>query len=134
MAESADRSGTDRRSEGRFLPTPEFQLVLKPAGLGGLLGRSEVHHWADVSEGGLQAIISGEARPGDMFRAKIVNRRTGKEQPVSLAAKHVVGSKRYPGSSVVGFRFVDPSPQLRAFVVQTFGRNPAPPRAFTSGS
>jgi hypothetical protein len=132
MAESASQTGTERRTEGRFLPTPEFELILKPSGLSGLLGGNPVQHWSDVSEGGLQAIISRKTRPGDVFKARIVQKNSGKEYAVPVSAKHISESQRYPGSFVVGFRFVDPPAQLRSFIVQSFGRNPAPPRAFSS--
>ena len=105
-----------RRMHYRFVPPAACELILKPRGFAGLLSRNLVRLWLDVSEGGCRAILEGTYKHDDELTFKIHDRKLKETFEVGALVRHAKPSQKYPGSMLVGFKFVNPSPFLRTYI------------------
>ena len=117
----------DRRGHERYIPPLECDLSLKPTGLGGFLIGNVLKHWLEISPDGLRAVVSRKLRRGDLMEARIAVKPRREVFTVQVVARHVSKSQKYPGSFVVGLRFVDPPDALRACIREDLCRFPAAP-------
>jgi hypothetical protein len=121
--EGADRES--RRSCARFVPPPDCTLTVKPRGLRGLISGNAVVLWVDVSEGGLRAVLHGAFKPGDSVEGKMAHPTLDKKISFEAQVRHARSSEKYPGCTLAGLKFVEPSALLVAFIREVLGRNPS---------
>jgi hypothetical protein len=128
-SEAAPESGPDpeRRGDDRYVPPSGCELALRRRGLWGLLHGNVVCHWLEIAPGGLRAVVSRKVRRGDVLEARISIKLRRQSFAARVVAHHVSESHKYPGSFVAGFRFVDPSDELRACIREELCRFPAAP-------
>lgn len=124
MGTSDNSVGPERRVGVRFPPPSGSELVLKPLGLGGLFIGNLAQKWVDVSEGGLKAVVSHQAFPGEMLVARIIYKPSGQAFMVNVCTKHISDYRNPPGLSAVGFSFVDPTSALRSCIRGSISKFP----------
>jgi hypothetical protein len=122
--EKPDLGGRNRRLRVRFAPPPETGLTLKPLGFRGLLRSNVLRLWVDVSEGGFRCIVQGTAEVGDLFHGKVEHPELAARLDFRAMVRHARPAERFPGCSLVGVRFEDPSVMLQAFIREILGRAP----------
>jgi hypothetical protein len=115
----------ERRGYGRYVPPFQAELSLRMAGLPGLLIGNMVRFWLEISEGGVRAIVSRKLAPRRVLKARIFHKSSGRSFDVGVSVRHVSQSHKYPGAFVVGFRFVEPSPDFMRWVRESLCLFPA---------
>jgi hypothetical protein len=115
---------TEARRHGRYLPGRDAVLALRARGMGGLLRGDRVRVWLDISEGGLRAVLSGAIDAEAALDGSITVEGTGEAWPFEAVVKHVRGAPRHPGCVLAGCAFVDPSPELLAFIRGSLAARP----------
>ncbi len=120
-------ANAERRGDERYIPPLDCELVLRPSGLGGFLIGNVVKHWLEISPNGLRAVVSRKLLHGDLLEARIAIKARREVFTAQVLARHVSESQKYPGSFVVGFKFVVLSDAARTCMKQDLCRFPAAP-------
>lgn len=107
---------TQRRLHTRFVPPESGELILKEPGVMGFLQTNRIRLWLDVSEGGCRAIVAGQYERAELFQLWIAHPDLPERLGVTAEVRHVKPARKYSGHQLVGFKFVDPSPELRVFI------------------
>jgi hypothetical protein len=111
-----------RRSAIRFVPPLDCEVTLKPAGLKGLLSANIVRLWVDVSEGGIRAIVQGTFEAGDVLQGKLTHPELEDKLEFQGVVRHGRPSDKFPGCTLIGLRFEEPSKLFQAFIRDVLGR------------
>jgi hypothetical protein len=111
-----------RRSAIRFVPPLDCEVTLKPSGLKGLLSANIVKLWVDVSEGGLRAIVQGHYEAGDVLQGKLTHPELEDKLEFEGVVRHGRPSDKFPGCTLIGLRFEEPSRLFKAFIRDVLGR------------
>lgn len=126
IPEPHDEPGWEsRRTCSRFVPPQDCDLRVKPTGLRGLLPGNAAVLWVDVSEGGLRAVLRGRYKPGDHVQGRLAHPTL--DEPIRFEAqvRHGKPCEKYPGCTLAGLKFEEPSALLVAFIREVLGRIPS---------
>ncbi|MBI3855070.1 MAG: PilZ domain-containing protein [Planctomycetes bacterium] len=114
-----------RRAFSRFIPPAECSLSLKPEGLRGLFSSNLVKIWVDVSEGGLRAVVSGSFRKDDPLRGEVVYPPLKARHEIRVVVRYAKPCTAYPGCTMVGVQFQNPTADLQAFIREVLAETPS---------
>jgi PilZ domain-containing protein len=120
------------RAHPRFLPPQDCTLAVHRTSVFGLLAGNVLRLWVDLSEGGLRAVLRGSYEADDRLKGTFSYPPRKLKLDFRGTVRYVKRTERFPGSMVVGLRFDQPSPELRAFLQQLMqehtGATPPPRR------
>lgn len=108
------------RAQARFVPTLHLDLTLRLPGWRGRLFGNLTRQWLDVSGAGLRAVVARRCAVGDLLMAAILHRPTGKLYEIISTVRNVQESRKFRGSVVAGFEFVNASQEFRDVIRKTY--------------
>jgi len=120
-----DAAWESRRACSRFVPPLDCTLTVKLRGLLGLISGNAVVLWIDVSEGGLRAVLHGSYKPGDPVEGRMAHPTLDDKIEFRAQVRHGKPSEKYPGCTLAGLKFEEPSALLVAFIREVLGCNPS---------
>jgi hypothetical protein len=122
--EKPDLGGRSRRASVRFVPPTDGEIILKPAGLKGLISTNLAKLWIDVSEGGLRALLHGRQVSGDVLQGKLAHPELDGKLEFQAIVRHARPSEKFPDCTLAGVKFEEPSKLLQVFIREILGRDP----------
>ncbi|HLY08773.1 MAG TPA: hypothetical protein VKW04_05620 [Planctomycetota bacterium] len=119
------RTALRRRTQARYLPSHQCDLILRFSGIRGLLQENLLVTWLDVSEGGLRAMVRRRCEEGDCLSARILHRPQKRAYKTAFLIRHAEPSRRREAVWVVGGEFDQPPSGLGAWIREIHGGHPA---------
>jgi hypothetical protein len=104
------------RAHPRFLPPQECSLAVHRQSVFGLLAGNGLRLWVDVSEGGLRVILRGNYEVNGRLKGTLSCSPRKLTMEFRATVRYVKKTDRFPGSTVVGLRFDEPSHDLKSFL------------------